>query len=167
MRQGPTPFLRATAQLDGPGTPCHRLTARVDRKRAAPRTEVTMHQARMPPRYTIAIVHEQGGTRRQSHGSRQRQRGRNPRHRSEHTSAPCLHSRRRLHLLPQGGDRENVDVMGGVVAAEGRRRGDLRDHGGQGSVRSLTAGGDRRPGRACVSIAKNAHRKGESLLTEL
>ncbi|WP_294379743.1 hypothetical protein [uncultured Senegalimassilia sp.] len=33
-----------------------------------------------------------------------------------------------------------------------------RDHGGQGSVRSLTA---------CVSIAKNAHRKGESLLTEL
>ena len=26
--------------------------------------------------------------------------------------------------------------------------------GGQGSVRSLTAGGDRRPGRACVSIAK-------------
>lgn len=46
-------------------------------------------------------------------------------------------------------------------------RGDLRDHEGQGSVRSLTAGGDRRPGRACVSIAKNAHRKGESLLTEL
>ena len=41
------------------------------------------------------------------------------------------------------------------------------DHEGQGSVRSLTAGGDRRPGRACVSIAKNAHRKGESLLTEL
>ena len=39
--------------------------------------------------------------------------------------------------------------------------------GGQGSIRSLTAGGDRRPGRACVSIAKNAHRKGESLLTEL
>ena len=44
---------------------------------------------------------------------------------------------------------------------------DLRDHEGQGSVRSLTAGGDRGPGRACVSIAKNAHRKGESLLTEL
>lgn len=39
--------------------------------------------------------------------------------------------------------------------------------GGQGSARSLTAGGDRRPGRACVSIAKSAHRKGESLLTEL
>ena len=39
--------------------------------------------------------------------------------------------------------------------------------GGQGSVRSLTVGGDRSPGRACVSIAKNAHRKGESLLTEL
>lgn len=37
-------------------------------------------------------------------------------------------------------------------------RGDLHDHGGQGSVRSLTA---------CVSIAKSAHRKGESLLTEL
>ena len=47
-----------------------------------------MHQARMPPRCTIAIVHEQGGTRRQSHGSRQRQRGRNPLHRSEQTSAP-------------------------------------------------------------------------------
>ena len=39
--------------------------------------------------------------------------------------------------------------------------------GGQGSVRSLTAGGDRRPSRACVSIAENAHRKGESLLAEL
>lgn len=35
------------------------------------------------------------------------------------------------------------------------------------SVRSLTAGGDRGPGRACVSIAENAHRKGESPLTEL
>ena len=37
---------------------------------------------------------------------------------------------------------------------------------GLGFVRSLTAGGDRRPGRACVSITENAHRKGESLLTE-
>lgn len=61
MGQGPTPFLRANAQLDGPGTPCHRLTARVGRKRAAlPRTEATTHQARMPPRCAIAIVHEQG-----------------------------------------------------------------------------------------------------------
>ena len=35
MGQGPAPFLHANAQLDGPGTPCHRLTARVGRKRAA------------------------------------------------------------------------------------------------------------------------------------
>ena len=61
MGQGPTPFLRATAQLDGPGTPCHRLTARVGRKRAAlPRTEATTHQTRTPAQCTIAIVHEQG-----------------------------------------------------------------------------------------------------------
>ena len=44
-------------------------------------------------------------------------------YRSKHTSAPCFHSGRRLRLRPQGGDRENVDVMGCVVAAEGRRRG--------------------------------------------
>lgn len=57
MGQGPAPFLHANAQLDGPGTPCHRLTARVGRKRAAlPRTEATTHQARMPPRCTIVIV---------------------------------------------------------------------------------------------------------------
>lgn len=48
MGQGPAPFLHANAQLDGPGTPCHRLTARVGRKRAAPpRTEATTHQARL------------------------------------------------------------------------------------------------------------------------
>lgn len=57
MGQGPAPFLHANAQLDGPGTPCYRLTARVGRKRAAlPRTEATTHQARMPPRCTIVIV---------------------------------------------------------------------------------------------------------------
>ena len=57
--------------------------------------------------------------------------------------------------------------QGAESRGEEAARGDLRDRGGQGSVRSLTVGGNRRPGRACVSIAKNAHRKGESLLTEL
>ena len=69
-----------------------------------------------------------------------------------------------LRALPRQG---HTARQGAESGGEEAARGDLRDHGGQGSIRSLTAGGDRRPGRACVSIAKNAHRKGESLLTEL
>ena len=58
---------------------------------------------------------------------------------------------RALRALPRQGHaaRQGAESRGGEAA-----QGDLRDHEGQGSVRSLTAGGDRRPGRACVSIAK-------------
>lgn len=80
---------------------------------------------------------------------------------------PCAQPQpmgRILRALPRQG---HAARQGAESRGEEATRGDLRDHGGQGSVRSLTAGGDRRPGRACVSIAKNAHRKGESLLTEL
>lgn len=69
-----------------------------------------------------------------------------------------------LRALPRQG---HAARQGAESRGEEAARGDLRDHGGQGSVRSLTAGGGRRPGRACVSIAKNAHRNGESPLTEL
>lgn len=72
MGQGPAPFLRANAQLGDPGAPCHRLTARAGRKRAAlPRTEAPTHQARMPPRCTIAIVHEQGAEARSEMNTRE------------------------------------------------------------------------------------------------
>lgn len=57
--------------------------------------------------------------------------------------------------LPRQGHAARKDAES---RGEEAARGDLRDHGGQGSVRSLTV---------CVSIAKNAHRKGESLLTGL
>ena len=80
---------------------------------------------------------------------------------------PCAQPQpmgRILRALPRQG---HAARQGAESRGEEAARGDLRDHGGQGSVRSLTAGGGRRPGRACVSIAKNAHRKGESLLTEL
>ena len=60
-----------------------------------------------------------------------------------------------LRALPRQG---HAARQGAESRGEEAARGDLRDHGGQGSVRSLTA---------CVSIAENAHRKGESLLTEL
>ena len=69
-----------------------------------------------------------------------------------------------VRALPRQG---HAARQGAESRGEEAARGDLRDHGGQGSVRSLTAGGDRRPGRARVSIAKNAHRKGEPLLIEL
>ena len=71
---------------------------------------------------------------------------------------------RLLRALPRQG---NAARQGPESRGEEAAQGDLRDHEGQGSVRSLTAAGDRRPGRACVSIAKNAHLKEESLLTEL
>ena len=80
---------------------------------------------------------------------------------------PCAQPQpmgRILRALPRQG---HAARQGAESRGEEAARGDLRDYEGQGSVRSLTAGGDRRPGRACVSIAKNAHRKGESLLTEL
>ena len=80
---------------------------------------------------------------------------------------PCAQPQpmgRVLRALPRQG---HAARQGAESRGEEAAQGDLRDHEGQGSVRSLTAGGDRRPGRACVSIAKNAHRKGESLLTEL
>ena len=69
-----------------------------------------------------------------------------------------------LRALPRQG---HAARQGAESRGEKAVQGDLRDHEGQGSVRSLTAGGDRRPGRACVSIAKNAHRKDEFLLTGL
>ena len=53
----------------------------------------------------------------------------------------------------RGAVRQGAESRGEKAA-----QGDLRDHEGQGSVRSLTA---------CVSIAKNAHRKDESPLTKL
>ena len=71
---------------------------------------------------------------------------------------PCAQPQpmgRILRALPRQG---HAARQGAESRGEEAARGDLRDHGGQGSVRSLTA---------CVSIAKNAHRKGESLLTEL
>ena len=80
---------------------------------------------------------------------------------------PCAQPQpmgRILRALPRQGHAARQGPEGrGEEAAQG----DLRGHEGQGSVRGLTAGRDRRPGRACVSIAKNAHRKGESPLTEL
>lgn len=80
---------------------------------------------------------------------------------------PCAQPQpmgRILRALPRQGHAARQGPEGrGEEAAQG----DLRGHEGQGSVRGLTAGRDRRSGRACVSIAKNAHRKGESPLTEL
>lgn len=61
MGQGPAPFLRATAQLDDPGAPCRRLTAKADRKRVSlPRTKAATHPTRTPAQCTIVIAHEQG-----------------------------------------------------------------------------------------------------------
>lgn len=80
---------------------------------------------------------------------------------------PCTQPQpmgRLLRALPRQG---HAARQGAESRGEEAAQGDLCDHEGQGSVRSLTAGGDRRPGRACVSIAENAHRKGEPLLTEL
>ena len=80
---------------------------------------------------------------------------------------PCAQPQpmgRALRALPRQG---HAARQGAESRGEEAAQGVLRDHGGQGSVRSLTAGGGRRPGRACVSIAKNAHRNGESPLTEL
>ena len=51
-------------------------------------------------------------------------------------------------------------------APRGRRLRHLDGRADNGVLRR-TAGGGRRPGRACVSAAENAHRKDESLLTEL
>ena len=100
-----------------------------------------MHQARMPPRCTIAIVHEQGGhpqaKPRQPPTSTRAQ----PAASQRTHLRPCLHSGRRLRLLPQSGDRENVDIMGGVVAAEGRRRGNNSAKLGLG-VAGRRVGGD-------------------------
>ena len=71
---------------------------------------------------------------------------------------PCAQPQpmgRLLRALPRQGHAARQGPEGrGEEAAQG----DLRGHEGQGSVRSLTA---------CVSIAKNAHRKDEPLLTEL
>ena len=73
-------------------------------------------------------------------------------------------SRARLAGMPRQGHAARQGREGrGEEAAQG----DLRGHEGQGSVRSLTAGGGRRPSQACISAAENAHRKDESLLTEL
>ena len=80
---------------------------------------------------------------------------------------PCAQPQpmgRILRALPRQG---HAARQGAESRGEEAAQGDLRDHEGQGSVRSLTAAGDRRPCRACVSIAKNARRKGESPLTEL
>lgn len=80
---------------------------------------------------------------------------------------PCAQPQpmgRPLRALPRQG---HAARQGAESRGEEAAQGDLRDHEGQGSVRGLTAGRDRRPCRACVSIAKNAHRKGESPLTEL
>lgn len=80
---------------------------------------------------------------------------------------PCAQPQpmgRPLRALPRQG---HAARQGAESCGEEAAQGDLRDHEGQGSVRGLTAGRDRRPCRACVSIAKNAHRKGESPLTEL
>ena len=61
MGQGPAPFLRATAQLDDPGAPCRRLTAKADRKRVSlPRTKAATHPTRTLAQCTIVIAHEQG-----------------------------------------------------------------------------------------------------------
>ena len=71
---------------------------------------------------------------------------------------PCAQPQpmgRILRALPRQG---HAARQGAESRGEEAAQGDLRDHEGQGSVRGLTA---------CVSIAKNAHRKGESLLTEL
>ena len=73
---------------------------------------------------------------------------------------PCAQPQpmgRLLRALPRQGDaaRQGAESRGEEAA-----QGDLRDHEGQGSVRSLTAGGDRRPGRACVNIAKKRPSKG-------
>ena len=51
-------------------------------------------------------------------------------------------------------------------APRGRRLHHLDGRADNGVLRR-TAGGGRRPGRACASAAKNAHRKDESLLAEL
>ena len=51
-------------------------------------------------------------------------------------------------------------------APRGRRLRHLDGRADNGVLRR-TAGGGRRPGRACASAAKNAHRKDESLLAEL
>ena len=73
-------------------------------------------------------------------------------------------SRARLAGMPRQGHAARQGPEGrGEEAAQG----DLRDHEGQGSVRSLTAGGGRRPSQACISAAENAHRKDEPLLAEL
>lgn len=71
---------------------------------------------------------------------------------------PCAQPQpmgRLLRALPRQG---HAARQGAESRGEEAAQGDLRDHEGQGSVRSLTA---------CVSIAKNAHRKDEPLLTEL
>lgn len=61
MGQGPTPFLRATAQTRRSWGALSPLNGKSRQEEGLPpRAEAPTHQARMPPRCTIAIVHEQG-----------------------------------------------------------------------------------------------------------